>query len=329
MRSAVLIGTVLALLFCGIEGYKLVQNLLEGEKENNEYRSEYYKLTGQNLDQLASGVELLPAGQTYTPTASPVPAQTPTPSPRVNQNDPLIGVMDSGGVTATPFKSALPTPTAITRTRLAQYPDNPLLTISDTFATLRQENPDVVGRLTIDGLLEELFVQRNNTFYLTHNVRGVFGSGAVFVDEGVVLKKPPENLLLRGQITTAGKLFEPLTQYGSGGADFVQKHGIITCDTLYEQARYVVFAVVHADSRANSADYFNYAGYPTFQSDSQMLGYVQAAKKRSVYAIDVGVQPGDRLLTLATLSEGNNTDCWVILCRMLRNGEANGNIQRQ
>ena len=286
-------------------------------------------MAGVDANKPLNSVELLPEGQTYVPTATPVPAQTPTAAPRIDQNDPLIGVMDNGGATQTTFQAALPTPTTATRTRLTQYPDNALLSISPDFTALRQENPDVVGRLTIDGVLDETFVQRNNTFYLTHNVRGVFGStGAVFVDESCVLKKPPENLLLRGQTNTQGKLFEPLLQYATAGAGFVAQHGIITCNTVYEQARYVIFAIVRADSVANSPDYFNYAGYPTFQSDAQMMRYVDSAKGRSVYQINVSVKPTDRLLTLATLAEGSDTTNLVILCRMLRNGETNGNIQQ-
>ena len=42
----------------------------------------------------------------------------------------------------------------------------------------------------------------------------------------------------------------------------------------------------------------------------------------------VSVKPTDRLLTLATLAEGSDTTNLVILCRMLRNGETNGNIQQ-
>lgn len=220
-------------------------------------------------------------------------------------------------------------PTAA-RARLTQYPDNALLSVSADFAEQRAENPDVVGRLTIDGVLDETFVQRNNTFYLTHNARGVFGNvGAVFVDESVVLKKPPENLLLRGQTTIEGKLFQPLLQYATAGGEFVAKHGIVTCNTIYEQARYVIFAIIRADSVANSPQYFNYAGYPVFQSDTQMERYIAAAQERSMYPISVSVKPSDRLLTLATLAEGSDTTNLVILCRMLRNGETDGNIQRK
>lgn len=327
-RMVLFIGCTLAIIFCLVEVGKMVFSLMENEQDLQKNREDFYQNAGIDPSQAANGVELLPAGQTYTPTATPVAAQTPTEVPRIAQNDPLIGVIDGGGANTT-FQAALPSPTPATRTRLTQYPDNPLLSISADFVPQRQENADVVGQLTIEGVLDETFVQRNNTFYLTHNTRGVFGNlGAVFVDESVVLKKPPENLLLRGQTTIEGKLFQPLLQYATAGSDFIASHGIITCNTIYEQARYVIFAIIHADNAASSPDYFNYAGYPTFQSDAQMGRYVESARARSVYPINVSVKASDRLLTLATISEGSSTSNLVILCRKLRNGETDGNIQQ-
>jgi len=326
-RMVLFIGCTLAIIFCLVEVGKMVFSLMENEQDMQKNREDFYQNVGIDPSQPVNGVELLPAGQTYVPTATPVAAQTPTEAPRVDQNDPLIGVIDAGGASTT-FQAALPSPTPATRTRLTQYPDNPLLSISADFVPRRQENADVVGQLMIDGVLDETFVQRNNTFYLTHNTRGVFGNlGAVFVDEGVVLTKPPENLLLRGQTTMEGRLFQPLLQYATAGKEFVESHGMITCNTIYENARYVIFAIIHADNAASSPDYFNYAGYPTFQSDAQMERYVQSARSRSVYPINVNVKASDRLLTLATISEGSDTSNLVFLCRMLRTGETDGNIQ--
>ena len=100
------------------------------------------------------------------------------------------------------------------------------------------------------------------------------------------------------------------------------QHGIVRCDTIYEEAQYVIFAILRADSVINTDAYFNFAAYPTFASDTQMMNYVSAARERSVIKIDVNVQPGDRLLTLATVAEGSDTTSLVILCRMLRSGES-------
>ncbi len=317
-RLALYVAVSLALLFCLIEGLKIVRSLSEDDRAPSGFADEY----GQPADggQPANGVELLPAGVTYAPTATPIAVATPTPTPRISQYDPLIGVMDSGG--AQPSAN-LPTPTPAVRTRLSKYPGNALLSVSAAFEAQRKENPDVVARLTIDGLLDETVVQRNNTFYLNHNARGLLGTtGAVFVDEGCQLKKPPENLLLRAQANTEGKLFAPLLAYENGGGAFVAQHGIVRCDTIYEEAQYVIFAILRADSVINTDAYFNFAAYPTFASDTQMMNYVNAARERSVIRIDVNVQPGDRLLTLATVAEGSDTTSLVILCRMLRSGES-------
>lgn len=327
-KRLVLYGLIgLGMLFCLIEGFKMVPSLWANEQEKTDYVEEYYALTGETLTTGPGSVELLPPGVTYAPSATPTPVQTPTASPRIAQNDPLIGVMDAGGQ-ATDFQPALPAVTPATRTRLTKYPDNALLSVGEAFTDLRAENPDVVGTLRIPGVLDEVLVQHNNTFYLNHNARGTLAAtGAVFVDESCSLKKPPENLLLRGQAGDAAKLFGPLLQYESGGTGFISQHGIVTCDTIYEQANYVIFAVLRADGVTNSPGYFNYAGYPTFQSDTQMLNYVAAAKQQSLYRINVGVRPSDRLLTLATLSEGSDTESLVILCRMLRSDETATSIR--
>jgi SrtB family sortase len=267
-----------------------------------------------------SGVELPPQGVTFAPAATTAAPATATPTSRIPQNDPLVGVVDSGGAKPS---SVLPTPTPVLRSKRQRYANNALLTENPAFDALRQENKQVVGRLTIDGVLDETVVQYNNTFYLNHNARGVLSAtGAVFVDEGCTLKKPPENLLLRAQANAAGKLFSPLLQYETGGTAFLTQHGIVRCDTLYEDAQYVIFAILRADSVVGSADYFNYAGYPTFPSDTLMMNYVAAAKAKSLIKVSVGVRPDDRLLTLATVPEGGDTTSLVILCRMLRTGES-------
>ncbi len=317
-RLVLYVCIALALTFCLIEGVKMMRSLWSDEHTERDYTAAYGQLSGGV--NAVSGVELLPEGVTYAPTATPVAASTATPTERIPQNDPLIGVLDSGGGTPS---AVLPTPSPVIRTRLTKYTDNALLSVSDALTALQTEYREAVARLTIDGLLDEVVVQRNNTFYLNHNARGALSdTGAVFVDEGCKLITPPENLLLRAQAHDDGKLFAPLLQYERGGKPFLAQHGIVRCDTLYEQAQYVIFSVFRADSVVGSADYFNYAGYPAFPSDMLMMNYVQAAKGRSLISISVGVRPTDRLLTLATVAEGSDTTSLVVLCRMLRTGES-------
>jgi len=325
-RAAVILSCIAGLLFCGVEIYRIAQNIVQSQAEFSAYREVYLVENNEDFSGDAQAVALLPAGVTYPPTASPVPVSTPTPTPRIALNDPLVAAMSEGGVD--PDQSVSPvTPTPAARTAITRYPDNPLLVLRSDIETLQEENGDIVGRLTIGGILNELVVQQNNTYYLNHNATGAYsGYGAVFVDENVNFRIPPENILLYGRTSNEGKTFAPLKNYVSQGIEFAGRYAFLSFNTLYEEARYVVIAVIDADSSPSSPQYFNYKRL-SFDTDADMLQFAQEAISRSLYIFNVGVIPSDRLLTLATLSDGTDSDSIVIVCRMLREGESDGYIQ--
>ena len=275
--------------------------------------------SGMDLQSGAARVDLLPAGQTYAPSPTPAPTQavqTPSPTPVIPIRENAIQSLNKRDTSNVQEVSA-PTDTPSPRTRLTEYPGNPLKNVMESLLPLIDENSDVVGQLTIPGVLEEVVVQRNNTYYLTHNYRGSSSdAGAVFVDESCSLRSPPENLLLRGQGTIEGKVFAPLWQYATAGRDFVASATTAHLTTLHEEADYVLFAVIRASSNPSSPDYFNYAGYSSFATDGDMLSYIETARTHSLYSFNVDVTASDRLLTLATLGSGNES--LVLLFRQMR-----------
>ena len=112
---AVILSCVAGLLFCGVEIYSIAQNIVESEAELRDYRSVYLTEHNEDFSRNAEAVALRPAGETYPPTASPVPVVTPTPTPRIAQNDPLIAAMSGGGLDAEQSVSPVtPTPARIT-----------------------------------------------------------------------------------------------------------------------------------------------------------------------------------------------------------------------
>lgn len=316
-RVVALFAVAAMLLLCGVVGGSLIAKLAANEREMAEVRAEYRQRMGIDLQRDASRVELLPAGQTYTPTQTPEPvkvAATPVPTPIIPINEPAAASLNKRETSSEAPQEAAPTPVA--RTREIAYPKNEMRNIMPGLIDLRAENADVVGRLVIDGVLDEVVVQRNNTYYLTHNYRGSNSSaGAVFADESCTLQKPPENLLLRGQSASPGKVFAPLWQFVNGGRDFVAANTYATLTTLYEEERYVLFAVIQAASDPASAGYFSYASHPTFTTDDAMLAYVQQAREHSLYQFNVEVLASDRLLTLATIG---GDSCLVLLYKMVR-----------
>ncbi len=320
-RVASLAAAAAMLLFCAIVGGRIVVKLAQNECEMKEVRSAYLEREGVGLQSGASRVDLPPPGETFTPTATPAVAITPTPTPVIPINENAIQSLNQRDNSA--VEEAVPvTPTPPARTKAASYADNPLRNVVESMRALHGEYPDVVARLEISGVLDEVVAQRNNTYYLTHNYRGgASEAGAVFVDESCSIQKPPENLLLRGQSSVEGKVFAPLWQYQTGGQSFASSAATLSLTTLYEEQRYVLFAVIVADSDPKKSGYFNYASHPTFATDEAMLSYVQSAQEHSLYRFNVDVAASDRLLTLATLGSADGR-CLVLLYRMIRPGEA-------
>ena len=77
-RLAIVLSCIVGLLFCGIEIYRVTQNVMQSEKELDSYREIYLKENNVPLSRHAQAVALRPAGETYPPTASPVPVVTHT-----------------------------------------------------------------------------------------------------------------------------------------------------------------------------------------------------------------------------------------------------------
>ena len=307
-RVAAIAAVAVMLLFCLIAGGKILMSLSANEREMAQVRQAYQEQQGQALEQAGVKVDLLPAGETFTPTSTPQVFAAPKAEAVQSGN---------GGET-----SADTVEEETTRTRLRRYPDNPLCNVLDSMKEISTEYPDVLARLYIPGVLDEYVVQRNNTYYLTHNYRGSLSDGgAVFLDRDCFISTPPENLLLRGEGNVAGVSFAPLWQYESGGIGFAAGACFAQLTTLYEDARYVLFSVIVADSDPAKPGYFDYASHDTFDTDAQMMEYVQSAADRSLYGFSVSVEPSDRLMTLATVSSRGNGKCLVLLFRMVREGE--------
>ena len=326
-RAPVSAGNVLAvaaacvlLFISGVAGGSLIQELVQTSSDAQQFRDEYRQEHGVDVRFGAAKVDLLPAGETYEPTHTPQPTSvvvTPSPTPIIPVYGGVLGL--SRSETTQPQQEQV-TPTPVPRTRLSAYPDNPMCNIVESLRSQVEANADVIGHLVIPGVLDETVMQRTNTFYLTHGIDGLTSeSGAVFADESCSLRLPPENLLLRGQGSVPGKTFAPLWQFVSGGKEFVAAHQKAQLTTLYEEAAYQLFAVIVADSSPSSQQYFNYASNPTFTTDEAMLQYVELARQHSLYKFNVDVNAGDRLLTLATLGDGQSS--LVLIYRMQRSGE--------
>ena len=225
------------------------------------------------------------------PTATPAPTAAPTPA----DDQP------------TPRPTATPRPvyqTIGTQVRTALTP-------------LYEINSDLVGWLSIPGVIDLPVVYRNNVYYETHDFYGREDkAGTLFLDKNHPLRSTTQNLLIHGHNMRDGTMFGRLLQYETN-LSYVKDHGIIHFDTIYEEQTYVVFAVMIASFNSSSSRYFDYYTHATFASETEFTNYVYAVRARSLYSIPVDVRADDALLTLSTCLDD---DRLVILARRLRDG---------
>ena len=289
-----LILLVLALamaVFCIMAGSKMLLGYVQNTEEWSEAHQTFVGQNGISMDQAGETIQLPQDGSTFAPTGTPALAiAQPTVQPG---HDAPPAATDALQPTATPVR----------RTKIMQYPGNELRNILPDMAKIRQEYPEIIGKLVIPGVLEEWIMYRNNTYYLNHNYRGTSAEGgAVFMDSACTLETPPENLHLRASGSAPGKTFHALWQYKTGGMSFLYNAEVAHVTTLYEEVAYLLLAVIETSGDPTQFDYFNYTSYPTFATDEEMLEFVELAKQHSIYNLPTDIQPGDRLLTLSTVT---------------------------
>ena len=283
------------------------------------YASEYLS-SQQTAQKLRQAINSLP---TNAPVALATPAATPAP---------IIAPSPTAGPPAVSPKAATakPTPAASAEPKQvlpqAAYPLNPQLEMDNRFRHLRKESPDLVGWLTINTLLDEPVVQRDNVYYLTRDaMKKQNVNGAIFLDAAVSLRSRPYTLILYGHNIKTGAMFGNLRNFENGS--YYRSNPFITFDTLYEEGRYVVFSagVISTEEKVK-----NYVDFLSFFSPvvQERQSAIDALISASVHNCTVDVEPGDQLLLLVTCAE-KDSERRVIAARRLRDGETEQGLKKQ
>ena len=209
-----------------------------------------------------------------------------------------------------------PTPAAVLPT--VKYPGNPTLIVSDRFKTLRKQNKDIIGWLTLGTLLDEGVTQRNETYYLTHDALGKKNvNDAIFLDSSVSLKTRPYAYILYGHNMKTGAMFGCLRNYENIG--FYRAHPFVTFDTLYEDGRYVIFSVGTVNIVERVGNYANLFSFLSSDIQERQTA-IEALIKASVLSCPIDMRPDDQLLLLVTCVDHDN-ERRVVAARRVREGE--------
>lgn len=164
---------------------------------------------------------------------------------------------------------------------------------------LSKVNPDLIGWLHIDGVVNLPVVYRDNTYYLTHDFYGHRSkAGTLFLDVNHPLTEEAANLLIHGHDMADGTMFGLLVHYQWDR--YIEKHPIIEFSTLWDKERYLIFAVLRTPTDSGKDGFVNYYSHPGFTSDADFNAYIDTLRRNAIQTADIDVQTGDALLTLTT-----------------------------
>lgn len=268
-------------------------------------------IIGQNIasEQLSGQLRQINEQAKATP-AMQLGLETQMPAPAVQTDElrPLTGLQ-----TIQPMKTA-----DNGMLSAVQYPLNKYASVNNRFRKLQQQNKDIIGWLTIENVVDEGVVQRNNEYYLRRDYKGYHNqNGSVFMDENVGLKTRPYTITLYGHNMKSGAMFGFMHHYEH--VNFYHEHPFVQFDTAYEDGRYVIFSIGVISTKAYDADYLNLSKLNSFTAAWRQEA-IRTLQLCSMYTTTVDVAPDDQILLLMTCAQ-DDADRWVIAARRIREGE--------
>ena len=283
------------------------------------------RLIGYGLDALSSMATSHQLRQAYYDTASVPPTRTPAPA----TPQPPQGALSTAAAGETAVPAAHPDGTAQSQEpnttelpltlKMLAYPEDHDPAVIIRLDNIRRQNRDIVGWLTIERLIDEAVVQRDNIFYMNHDHLGNPNvNGAIFLDEIISLEnRRPYTLLLYGHNMKSGAMFGSLRNYET--LSFYKNNPFISFDTLYESGRYVIFAVGTVNTNPADPFYLD-VGKLTGSQVQPRFEMLTMLQDTSLIISGVTVRPDDQVLLLITCM-GEDSERRVIAARRLRKGE--------
>ena len=280
---------------------------------------------------------LTPAPEkTPEPTKEQQPAtEAPTPEPKEKTAEPASAATDGAVALPTPAITLAPTdgpaytpgPTQspIPKLDALPYPDNENNQVNSRFKALQRENKDIVGWLNIDRLVDEPVMQRDNVYYLDHDVNGKLNvNGSIFLDASADLSTRPYSLVVYGHNMKSGAMFGSLRNFEN--ITYYHRSPFITLDTMYEDGRYVIFAVGTINVEQEGEDFVDFFDLYSTAVEGRR-NTIDTMKECSVHTCTVDVNPDDQLLVLVTCVEDDN-ERRIVAARRVRDDETESALRK-
>ena len=249
---------------------------------------ENYIIKTQQKELSEKKTEAIKQGATTIPTQAPLTQK-------------VIADKEQEEIEVTPEVLVTVTPTPI--------PDPEML---PEYAVLYEENPDIIGWLSIkDTNIDYPVMQtpEDEQYYLYRDFYGEENrNGSLIMDTdstvGIGCREqayiggtsPSTNLIIHGHTMKSGLMFGKLSLYEDEA--YGKEHNIICFDSLYEKREYELISVFRSQVYKKSDKVFKY--YQFFEADTQdeFQTWYRNIKEMALYDTGVTAQFGDEFITL-------------------------------
>ncbi len=191
------------------------------------------------------------------------------------------------------------------------------------YAKLYAQNQDFVGYLSAEGINMNLPIVQtdNDDYYLKKNFYGATTKyGCPFVTHTNNISTLDQNTIIFGHHMNNGTVFGLLDAYKS--IEGFKKAPVITFNTMYADYQWKVIAafITNAEPAQDNGYVFRYY-FPYLSSQDRFSVYLNEISQRSLYDTGVDVLPTDKILTLSTCSHEFTEARFVVVARLVRQGE--------
>lgn len=173
--------------------------------------------------------------------------------------------------------------------------------ILDKYAGLYEENTDLIGWLSIEGMRINYPVMQcdDNEYYLHHDFyRREDKYGCLYVKDSADVNTPGTNFIIYGHNMRDGSMFGDLDLYKEEA--FFKEHSMISFDTLYEERSYEIVAVFLSRVYREEDEVFKYYDFYKADTLEEFQDFYENIKNLSLYDTKVEAEYGDTFLTLST-----------------------------
>lgn len=196
--------------------------------------------------------------------------------------------------------------------------------IQEKYVELKNKYQDFAGKLIIKGLNIDFPVAQytDNSYYLKYNFDGeVDKHGALFVDYRDDLINMSQNTIIYGHNMRDGTQFGMLSMYKK--LSTYKACPVITFNTIYKDYKWKVFAafLINTQPEHDNGYVFNYTR-TSFANEEEFQSFYEEAMQRSYFITDVDVNSDDKILTMSTCSLLIDDSRFVVMARLVRDGES-------